>query len=62
IRASSEWDELDDELKRAALLRMEYPEMSYRELAEKLSITKSSLSRRLKHLSSIAKRITKKRL
>lgn len=62
IREKIGFDALDPELKDTAEMRLSHPEASYRELAERLGITKSCLSRRLKRLSQIAKKTAEEQI
>ena len=54
-------EELDRGLRDVANMRLAYPMDNYQALADRLGITKSSLSRRLKHLVILGKKITEDR-
>ena len=62
IRDKIGFDSLETELRETAEMRLAHPEASYRELSERLGITKSCLSRRLKRLSQIAKKTTEEQI
>ena len=54
IQAAAGLDSLPDKLAQAALLRLEHPEASLAELADKLGVSKSGLNHRLRKLLEIA--------
>lgn len=54
-------EELGCDLRDAAKMRLAYPMDNYQALADRLGITKSSLSRRLKHLVNLGKKLTEDR-
>lgn len=53
-------NELDRELRDAANMRLAFPSENYQQLADRLGITKSSLSRRMTRLKEIAKKLVEK--
>lgn len=55
IQAENRYDDLSDDLKEAARVRLENPEMSLREMAETLKISRSGVFHRLKKLTEIAR-------
>lgn len=54
LRQSDMWDKLPEPLRRAAGARLEYPEDSLSQLAERLGISKSCLNHRLRRLEALA--------
>lgn len=54
IIAENRFEDLSDDLKEAARLRLENPELSLRELAQTLKISRSGVFHRLKKLTEIA--------
>ncbi|MBO4989253.1 MAG: DNA-binding protein WhiA [Clostridia bacterium] len=54
-------EELSRDLRDTANMRLAYPMDNYQALADRLGITKSSLSRRLKHLVNLGKKLTEDR-
>ncbi len=57
IKRANGLDELSAELKETALARVDYPEETLSELAERLSVSKSCLNHRLRKIVQIAKEI-----
>jgi len=57
IKAAGEYDALPDKLKQAAELRIEYPELSIKELAEASvpPVTKSCMNHRMRRLAEIGR-------
>ena len=59
LRRSARWDKLPEKLRQTALLRLQYPEMSLSQLAEKCDppVTKSCMNHRMRKLLEEAKKL-----
>lgn len=57
LKSSHIWDELSEQLKQAALLRLEYPDAPLVELAEYAGIGKSGMNHRLRKLMEMEKHV-----
>ena len=59
LRGSARWDRLPDKLRQTAELRLEYPELSLMQLAEKCDppVTKSCMNHRMRKLMEEAKEL-----
>ena len=60
LRESALWEELPEELKQTAVLRMENPVMTLKELSERTKLSKSCINHRLRRLMELAEKITPK--
>ena len=59
LRRSARWDTLPEKLRQTAALRLEYPELSLVQLAEKCDppVTKSCMNHRMRKLMEEAKEL-----
>ena len=59
LRGSARWDRLPEKLRQTAELRLEYPELSLMQLAEKCDppVTKSCMNHRMRKLLEEAKKL-----
>lgn len=57
LKSSHVWDELSEPLKQAALLRLEYPEDTLAELAERAGVGKSGMNHRLRKLVGLTQQL-----
>ena len=59
LRGSARWDRLPEKLRQTAELRLEYPELSLMQLAEKCDppVTKSCMNHRMRKLMEEAKEL-----